>query len=137
MRLILNKNINIKDEVFIKKLKEILQKIKDISIFQDIFIIRKNLEELDNKILENNFLDVIYYLYGNEKNEKLLDFLCFFKNEAQARDLIDGLLENDNDENITIDLKDLESLINCVCFIKEIQVNNSNINNFLSYFILY
>ena len=79
MRLILNRNINIKDEVFIKKLKEILQKIKDISIFQDIFIIRKNLEELDNKILENNFLDVIYYLYGNEKNEKPLNFLFFLK----------------------------------------------------------
>ena len=34
------------------------------------------------------------------------------KTEEEASDLIDGLFDNENEENITIELRDIEILIN-------------------------
>ena len=67
------------------------------------------------------------------QNDELFNFINS-KKESETRDLIDGLFDNDNDENVTIELKDIEILINVVCFIQEIKSKTNNINVFLSNF---
>ena len=67
------------------------------------------------------------------RNEKILFNFLNSKKESEARDLIDGLYEEEND-NVPIELRDIEILINGVCFIQEIK-NKSNeleivLNNF-------
>ena len=56
------------------------------------------------------------------------------KTEEEARDLIDGLFDNENDENITIELRDIEILINCVCFLHELQMEKDNADKFIQNF---
>ena len=67
-------------------------------------------------------------LYRNE--QKLFNFLNS-KKESEVRDLIDGLYEEENDD-ISIELRDIEILINGVCFIQEIKNKSNELKLFLS-----
>lgn len=54
--------------------------------------------------------------------------------ESETRDLIDGLFDEDEDENYIVELKDIEILINVVCFFQDIKSKTKNLNMFLDNF---
>ena len=85
-----------------------LSRIKYLEKFQDTSSLINDLLSIDDQILEKKFLNVLYTFF---KNKNILEFLIS-KTDEKARDLIDGLFDNENDENITIELRDIEILIN-------------------------
>ena len=118
---------------FILSLNEIINNIIKIKYFEEIIEIIKELKTLDEKILEKNFRDILLLL---SQNTKLLEFLSSQKVE-ETKDLIDGLIDDENQENLsvlTIEINDIEILINAVCFIQEIKSKNENINDFIETF---
>ena len=110
--------------------QHLIEEIEKLENFSDISKIIKKLKNNDENILEKNFIEILNIF---EKNFELFNFLIS-KKESEARDLIDGLFDNDNDENITIELRDIEILINAVCFIQELKNKTDNINIFLKNF---
>ena len=115
---------------FSLEISELIEEIEKLENFSDIPKIIKKLKNNDENILEKNFIEILNIF---EKNNELLNFLIS-KKESEARDLIDGLFDNDNDENVTIELRDIEILINAVCFIQELKNKTDNINIFLKNF---
>ena len=107
-----------------------LSRIKYLEKFQDTSSLINDLLSIDDQILEKKFLNVLYTFF---KNKNILEFLMS-KTEEEARDLIDGLFDNENDENITIELRDIEILINCVCFVHELQMKKDNADKFIQNF---
>ena len=115
---------------FSSEIYTIIEEIENLENFLEISKIIKKLKNNDESILEKNFIYILNRFY---QNDDLFNFLNSM-NESETRDLIDGLFDNDNDENVTIDLRDIEILINAVCFIQEIKSKNDNINIFLRNF---
>ena len=113
---------------FYDEILKIIEKIEKITEFSEISGIIKSLKKIDENILEKNFIEVLNLLYNGD--DELISFLNLQK-ESETRDLIDGLFDNDNDESVTIELKDIEILINVVCFIQELKSKTKNINVFL------
>ena len=116
-------------EIDIKKLANNIEEIKNyLEIPEQIKILNK----FDEKFLDKNFISILLNFY---QNDQLIIFLNNQK-ESQTRDLIDGLFDDENEDNITIELKDIEILINVVCFFQEIKIKTKNINEFLTNFHL-
>ena len=91
-------------EIDIKKLANNIEEIKNyLEIPEQI----KTLNEFDEKFLDKNFISILLNFY---QNDQLIIFLNNQK-ESQTRDLIDGLFDDENEDNITIELKDIEILI--------------------------
>ena len=114
----------------IQDINKIIEKINNINYFHDISGIISKLKNIDALILDKDFIEILNLLYRNE--QILFNFLNS-KKESEARDLIDGYYEEENDY-FPIELRDIEILINGVCFIQEIK-NKSNeltvvLNNF-------
>ena len=117
----------VKLEIDIEKLANDIAKIKNYLIISKHI---KSLKELDEYFLDKNFIEVLNNLY---QNEQLITFLNNQK-ESETRDLIDGLFDDENEDNIAIELKDIEILINVVCFFQELKSKTQNINVFLNNF---
>ena len=118
---------------FISQLNQIINNIKNIKYFDEISKIINELKKLDNNILEKNFRDILYFLYHNPK---LLEFLSQQK-EAETRDLVDGIFDDENQENLsvlTIEINDIDILINAVSFIQNIKNKNEKIDLFINNF---
>ena len=115
---------------FYEELDILIEKIEQLTYFKETSEIIKKLKKIDENILEKNFLEILVIF---SQNDELFNFLNSLK-ESETRDLIDGLFDNDNDENVTIELKDIETLINVVCFIQELKNKTKNINIFLIHF---
>ena len=116
-----------KFELNINKLSNEIENIKNYLIIPEHI---STLIKFDEKFLDKNFLEVLNMIY---KNEQLIIFLNNQK-ESETRDLIDGLFDDDNEDNVTIELKDIEILINVVCFFQELKTKIQNINDFLNNF---
>ena len=90
----------------------------------------KNWKNLDYNILEKNFIKILNIF---SKNEELFTFLNSLQ-EEETRDWINGLFENDNDQYVSIELKDIEILINAVCFVLDLKSKRKNFEIFLNQF---
>ena len=115
---------------FISELNNILELIENaynLNIINDII---QKLVNLDLQILDKNFCELLQYLY---QKEELIYFLISQK-ESEARDLIDGLFDSDNEQEILVNLNDIEAFIKVVCFMAELKNNNSDVNLFLNNF---
>ena len=119
---------NIEDTA--QEIDKIIEKMKNIIYFSDISDIIPKLKNIDDNILEKDFIEILNLLYRNEK--KLFNFLNS-KKESEVRDLIDGLYEEENDD-IPIELRDIEILINGVCFIQEIKNKSDELKILLNNF---
>ena len=115
---------------FYREISKFNEDIEKLNYFSEISEIIKKLKKIDNNILEKNFIEILNIF---NKNEELFIFLNSQK-EEETRGLVDGLFDNDNDENVTIELKDIDILINAVCFVLELKSKTKNINIFLSNF---
>ena len=111
----------------INDITQIIDKINKIHEFQEISDILRTLKNIDENILEKDFIEILCIF--NRKNHILFNFLNS-KKEEETRDLIDGLYD-DNDDDNSIEIKDIEILINGVCFIKEIKNKTNDIKIFL------
>ena len=116
------------NEETIQDIPKIIEKMKSIIYFSDISDIIPNLKNIDANILDKDFIEILNLLYKND--QKLFNFLNS-KKESEARDLIDGLYEEENDD-VLIELRDIEILINGVCFIQEIKNKSNEITIFLN-----
>ena len=118
---------------FISKLYQILDSINRIKYFEEITEIISQLKALDNNILEKNFRDILILFH---QNPKLLEFLSLQK-LSDTKDLIDGIYDDENQENmsiLTIEINDIDILINAVSFIQDIKNKIENIDEFLKNF---
>ena len=115
---------------FETEIEKISNSVIDIKNFMDIPGIINDLKKLDENFFEKNFLDILLCF---NQNDKLIHFLDSQK-ESETRDLIDGLFDEENDENFTVELKDIEILINVVCFFQDIKTKKVNFNIFLDNF---
>ena len=90
----------------------------------------QNLKKLDENFFDKNFFEILLNFY---QNDKIIQFLDTQK-ESETRDLIDGLFDEENDSNFTVVLKDIEILINVVCFFQDIKSRKANLDVFLDNF---
>ena len=119
---------NIEDNI--QDIDKIIVKMNNIIYFSDISDIIPKLTNIDDNILDKDFIEILNLLYRND--QKLFDFL-YSKKESEARDLIDGLYEDENDDT-SIELRDIEILINGVCFIQEIKNKSDELKIVLNNF---
>ena len=117
----------------INKLSDDIENIKNYLIIPEH---TATLKKFDENFLDKNFLEVLNMIYRKEKNEQNEQLIIFLNNqkESETRDLIDGLFDDDNEDIVTIELKDIEILINVVCFFQELKTKIQNINVFLNNF---
>ena len=120
-------NVNNLNNANIEKLANDIEEIK---VYSEISNCARELKKIDEKFLEKNFLEI---LLNFNQNDKLISFLETQK-ESETRDLIDGLFDDENEENFTIELKDIEILINVVCFFQDIKSKTNNLSAFLNNF---
>ena len=120
-----NNSINI--EIDIEKLANNIGEIKNYLEIKDLVEL---LNKFDKNFLDKNFIAILLNFY---QNDQLIIFLNNQK-ESQTRDLIDGLFDDDNEESCTVELQDIEILINVVCFFQELKLKTQNINDFLNNF---
>ena len=116
-----------KKETEIDNLAERLFKLKKFSETRNLI---EEIKGIDENFFEKNFVEILIKFY---KNDKLILFLNAQK-ESETRDLIDGLFDEDEDENYIVELKDIEILINVVCFFQDIKSKTKNLNMFLDNF---
>ena len=122
--------INVYDMEKIGSEIEILaEKIRTVKKYLDIPKYIDNIIKIDQHFFEKNFLDILLNFY---QNEKLIIFLNG-REEAQTRDLIDGLFD-ENEDNCMIELNDITILVNVVCFFQELISKTGNIQEFLNNF---
>ena len=119
---------NIEDTI--QDIDKIIVKMNNIIYFSDISDIIPKLTNIDDNILDKDFIEILNLLYRND--QKLFNFL-YSKKESEARDLIDGLYEDENDDT-SIELRDIEILINGVCFIQEIKNKSDELKIVLNIF---
>ena len=114
---------------------------KGINEIESLSEIRKIIEEIKNvdkyffgpNFLEKNYLEILIHLYNNDE----LIYFLIEKTESEARNLIDGLFDDENDENIfNVELKDIEILINVVCFFEDLKGHIDNFEAFIGKFHL-
>ena len=113
-------------ENFICEIDRIVDDIKIIQNLENISNIINRLNDYNENLLENTFIEILEIFY---QKDKLISFLVS-KTEGETRDLIDGLFDSENDD-ITIELKDIEILINAVCFVQDMKRKTNNIKMFL------
>ena len=109
----------------IESLSEFIDNLKNYKEIQDFLKRLKKIDEDD--FFEKNFFEILIIL---NENDELISFLKG-KKENETRDLIDGLFDEENEENFTVELKDIEILINVVCFFQELTSKTKNLNMFL------
>ena len=115
---------------FEEKIGKIAENVNDIKKFSEIPNIIQDIKDLDGNFFEKNFIEILLNFY---QNDNLILFLSSQK-ESETRDLIDGLFDEENEENFTVELKDIEILINAVCFFQDIKARTKNLNVFLDNF---
>ena len=115
---------------FDTKLDKLFNDIENLKNLNEINDIIQRLDSIDNNILEKNFCELLEYLY---QKDELINFLILQK-EAEARNLIDGLFDSDNEKDLFVELNDIEAFIKVVCFINELKNNTKNIKLFLNNF---
>ena len=111
----------------IEKITECLINLKKYSETRKII---EEIKNIDNNFFEKNFIEILLNFY--EKDE-LIKFLSP-KKESETRNLIDGLFDEDVEENFNIELKDIEILINVVCFFQDIKSKANDLNIFIRNF---
>jgi len=122
-----------KSNDFISSITEIIENINKIKYYEEIKDIIKNLQNLDEKILEKNFIDALFLF---SQNPQLLEFLSSQEVE-ETQELIDGLFDYENQEKLevlTIGINDIKILINAVSFIQEIKSKKKSIKEFIDIF---
>ena len=130
--------INVKNmDNKIKFLDNLSNEIIEIKYFIETRKLINEIKSIDKnffgtKFLEKNFLDILITLYDNDE---LISFLIE-KNESEARNLIDGLFDEENSNAFNVELKDIEILINVVCFFEDIKVHRENFDSFIEKFHL-
>ena len=102
----------------------------NIKLYSDTEKYVKKIKDIDENFLDKNFLEI---LKNFKDNDKLILFLNGQK-ESETRDLIDGLFDEESDEVFTVELKDIEILINVVCFFNDIKSKINNLGIFLDNF---
>ena len=115
---------------FEEKIEQLANNVSEIKKWMEIPSLIKEIKKLDDCFFEKNFLEILFSFY---QNDDLIIFLNSQK-EAETRDLIDGLFDDENEENFSVELKDLEILINAVCFFNDIKIKTKNLNIFLDNF---
>ena len=110
--------------------EKLANNIYKINNYFDVIKYNEELQKFDKQFLEKNFFEI---LINFNQNDTLITFLNIQK-ESETRDLIDGLFDEENDETFTIELKDIEILINVVCFFQDIKAKLRNIDSFLNNF---
>ena len=113
-----------------EQIARLADNIEEIENFSSNKECLKSLKDIDKKFLDKNFIEILNNFY---EDDELLDFLNS-QNESEARNLIDGLFDDENQENFSIELKDIEILINAVCFFQDIKRKTSNFNSFIDNF---
>ena len=113
-------------ENFISEIDRIVDDINTIQNLENISNIINRLNDFNENLLDNTFIEILNIFY---QKDELLNFLVN-KTEGETRDLIDGLFDSENDV-ITIELKDIEILINVVCFVQDLKRKVNNIKIFL------
>jgi len=117
-------------DTFEEKINELANNVTEIKNWMEIPSFIKEIKKLDDCFFEKEFLEILHTFY---LNDDLIIFLNSQK-ESETRDLIDGLFDDENEENFSVELKDLEILINAVCFFHDIKIKNKNLNIFLDNF---
>ena len=118
------------EENIVLDLEKLANNIEEIKNYLEIPKLIESLKKIDENFLDKNFIEILYNFY---KEDQLIIFLNN-QNESQARDLIDGLFDDENEDVFAVELNDIEILINVVCFFQEIKSKNQNINIFLNCF---
>ena len=117
---------------FEEQIEKLADNVSEIKKFLEIPTFIKDLKKLDESFFDKNFLEILLNFY---ENDNLILFLNSQK-ESETRDLIDGLFDEENEENYTIELKDIEILINAVCFFQDIKSKTKNFKIFIENFHL-
>ena len=117
---------------FEEQIEKLADNVSEIKKFLEIPTFIKDLKRLDESFFDKNFLEILLNFY---ENDNLILFLNSQK-ESETRDLIDGLFDEENEENYTIELKDIEILINAVCFFQDIKSKTKNFKIFIENFHL-
>ena len=117
---------------FEEQIEKLADNVREIKKFLEIPTFIKDLKKLDESFFDKNFLEILLNFY---ENDNLILFLNSQK-ESETRDLIDGLFDEENEENYTVELKDIEILINAVCFFQDIKSKTKNFKIFIENFHL-
>ena len=117
---------------FEEQIEKLADNVSEIKKFLEIPTFIKDLKKLDESFFDKNFLEILLNFY---ENDNLILFLNSQK-ESETRDLIDGLFDEENEENYTVELKDIEILINAVCFFQDIKSKTKNFKIFIENFHL-
>ena len=117
---------------FEEQIEKLTDNVVEIKKFLEIPTFIKDLKKLDESFFDKNFLEILLNFY---ENDNLILFLNSQK-ESETRDLIDGLFDEENEENYTVELKDIEILINAVCFFQDIKSKTKNFKIFIENFHL-
>ena len=115
---------------FENEIEKLANNVSEIKNWMEIPKFIQEIKKLDEDFFEKNFLEILLNFY---QNDNLIIFLNTQK-ESETRDLIDGLFDEENEENFVVELKDIEILINAVCFFQDIKAKTKNLGIFLNNF---